>query len=153
MVVTRVQLEQVLQADSRAAYLAARDFTAYRGLMPNVLTLHVSERGPADQVSAWEVVYAGQVVRWTEHDQFDDEHLTIRSRLLESPFWTHFSVDCTFAPEAGATRVRAEIQLQPLRYAEVVGPIARSMIRRNFETLLGRLAERVQRAAEAAPAG
>lgn len=138
-----VVVEQVVPGKAEAVYRAARDFVGIGQLMPNVVALTVLEGGGDSQVSEWEVAYTGQIVRWRQRDEFDDEHLVIRSRLAGNSFWKEYALECTFVPEAGTTRVRLHIRLQPFGFAQMLEPVARVLIRHNFETLLARLGERV----------
>ena len=133
-----VEVNEHLQVPAARVWDLVRDVEAYPRLMKPVRSLRVLEEGPNWVVTAWEVQLRGSILKWTEHEERDDERRRLTYRQIEGDmeqfdgYWqvTELSPETTEA----LLIVRFEIGIPMLR--EMLDPVAVRAIRENSRLML-----------------
>lgn len=136
-----------VHAPREEVYRLAKNVPAIADYAEPVRSIRVVEEGPGYLVTAWEVLFQGRLLRWTERDEFDDESCTIRYRQISGDL-AKFEGDWTFTETDGVTRVtlRVDFDLGIPMLAALLNPVATALTRRSSEAIV----RAVRRQAEAA---
>lgn len=138
-----VEVNEQLEVPADRVWELVRDVEAYPRLMEPVRSLRVLEEGPDWVVTAWEVELKGSILKWTEHEQRDEERRRLTYHQIEGDleqfdgYWqvTELSAEVTEA----ILIVRFEIGIPMLR--EMLDPVAERAIRENSRLMLRSLGQ------------
>ena len=133
-----VEVNEQLEVPAERVWGLVRDVEAYPRLMEPVRSLQVLEEGPDWVVTAWEVELKGSILKWTEHEQRDEERRRLTYHQIEGDleqfdgYWqvTELTPEVTEA----ILIVRFEIGIPMLR--EMLDPVAERAIRENSRLML-----------------
>lgn len=133
-----VEVNERLHVPAARVWDLVRDVEAYPRLMEPVRSLKVLDEGPNWVVTAWEVELKGSILKWTEHEERDDERRRLTYRQIEGDldqfdgYWqvTELSPELTEA----VLVVRFEIGIPILR--DMLDPVAGKAIRENSRLML-----------------
>lgn len=133
-----VEVNEQLEVPADRVWELVRDVEAYPRLMEPVRSLEVLEEGPDWVVTAWEVELKGSILKWTEHEQRDEERRRLTYHQIEGDlerFDGYWQVTA-LTPEVteAILIVRFEIGIPMLR--EMLDPVAERAIRENSRLML-----------------
>ena len=141
----------LIQAPLETVYALAKDPEAFPTFMPDVESVHVTERSAdgARTVTDWVGVASDfkLKVRWTEEDTWDDAAHTCRFALIKGDYSAYGGL-WTFTEEGGQTRFASALDYEldiPL-----IGPLLKKVVARLMQDNTQRLLEAIKTRAEAA---
>jgi coenzyme Q-binding protein COQ10 len=141
-----IEVTRHIAGPPEAAYGLAKDMEAYPQFMDAVVSLQVVERRPdGSTVTAWAARFQGKILRWTEHDVFDDQRCHIAYRQVQGDL-KRFEGEWRFVPDEGGTRVTLTVDFDlgiPM-FASLLDPVAKLIVRRNCEAMLTAIQRQVE---------
>ena len=145
-----IENEVLVNASLDKVYTLAKDVESFPAFMPDVESIHVSERSPDGQrtVTDWVGVASDfkLKVRWTEEDIWDDAAHTCRFTQVKGDYQQYGGL-WTFSQEAdGKTRFTSAIDYNldiPL-----IGPLLKSLVAKLMRDNTQRILDAIKRRAE-----
>lgn len=126
------------------AYALGSEMESYPQFMDAVKSLKILERNGNVQKTAWGALFQGKMLHWIEEDIFDDVAHTITYRQLEGDL-KKFEGMWRFVPEGDGTRISLSVEADlgiPM-LAGLLDPVARLITKRNCESMLKGIKERL----------
>jgi ribosome-associated toxin RatA of RatAB toxin-antitoxin module len=140
-----VEVTETVVAPRARVYEVCCDMESFPRFMPDVKGVKTLERGPGFTVTEWDTRVKGRPFKWTERDTFDAVNHHIDFKLVKGDikrfdgFWQLDEV-------AGGTKVTLVLEFDfgvPM-LAALLDPVARLLIKGNFQKMLSGLKEQLE---------
>jgi len=134
-----------IQGNREDVYELAKDMERYPEYMPDVKTVKVVERNDNKTVTDWETTVEEIPICWKEVDEFDDENLCIKYKLIEGDL-DKFEGEWIFESEGDQTKVTLTVDFDfgMPTLAELIGPVLEMKVRENSMMMLEAMKKKVE---------
>ncbi|MDI3256502.1 MAG: SRPBCC family protein [Kyrpidia sp.] len=149
-----VRVREAFAGSWRDVFEQVGDFENYPGLVPDLTSVKVVDRGPDWTVSRWEARVGGTRMAWTERDRWltSDGSGQILFEQVEgdlkrfSGYW-----QVSAQGEGAVAEFLCEFEIGPSGLAVMLHPVAQVKLRQSMAGLLRNLKDRMEVAADGAP--
>jgi len=140
-----VETSIIIKGDKKAVYEVAKDMEQFPEFMPDVESVRIVQRTEKGTITEWTSNIDGAPINWKELDEFDDERLCIRYKLIEGDL-DKFEGEWTFSevPEGTYVKLTINYDLGIPELEEIVGPILKEKVLRNAQKMLEAIKEKVE---------
>ena len=137
-----VEVTRVVEAQPAAVYEALSDMESFPRFMENVNSVEVVRREGNSTDSQWHVTLQGAPFRWVESDEFlaDEGRITYKQISGDlKKFEGEWRIEA--APEGASVTLTTDFEFGMPMIASLFNPVAKLILRRNAEAMLGALQE------------
>ncbi len=141
----RIDASVVIAAPLAEVYARAKAVEDFPQFMPDLETVEILERWNGNTLSRWVGLMQGRKIRWVEEDLWDDHGHRCTFRQREGDF-TRYEGTWRFEVTPDGTRATVEVEFEldlPLAGA-LISNVLRSLMRKNVESMLGALKNRIE---------
>jgi ribosome-associated toxin RatA of RatAB toxin-antitoxin module len=141
--VTRLTLCRRLRATVERSYGIVVDIERFPEFMDNVTSVKILSSEAARKVVAWEMMIDDAPLDWVEEVRYDAERCCVDFRALEGVF-ERFDGRWQVLPDPMGSRVELnlEYEIGLPEIEDVIGPILKTRLRANLESMIACLNER-----------
>jgi ribosome-associated toxin RatA of RatAB toxin-antitoxin module len=141
--VTRLTLCRQLQAPVQRSYGIVVDIERFPEFMDNVTSVKILSSDSARKVVAWEMMIDDAPLDWVEEVRYDAERCCVDFRAIEGVF-ERFDGRWQVLPDPMGSRVELDLEYEiglP-EIEDVIGPILKTRLEANLESMIASLNER-----------
>ncbi len=141
----RIDASVVIAAPLAEVYARAKAVEDFPQFMPDLETVEILERWNGNTLSRWVGLMQGRKIRWVEEDLWDDHGHRCTFRQREGDF-TRYEGTWRFevTPDGTRTTVEVEFELDLPLAGALISNVLRSLMRKNVESMLGALKNRIE---------
>lgn len=144
-----VEVALAVQATARDIYQIIKEMEKYPQFMQDLESVTVLERQDNSTVTHWVSRVDGRVIRWTEKDVFDDEHMYITYKQIEGDL-SKMQGEWILTPLESGTEIKLTVDFEfgiPM-IAGLLNPILKKKVRTNSENMLQAIRQRLEQSAQ-----
>ncbi|MDI6891439.1 MAG: aromatase/cyclase [Actinomycetota bacterium] len=140
-----VETSIVIKGDRGDVYRLARDMERYPKFMRDVKSVKVIKRDGNATITEWETDVEDVSISWREREEFDDENMRIKYRLIEGDL-DKFEGEWIFKelPDGTEIILTVDFDFGMPTLAELIGPVLEMKVKENSRMMLEGIKERIE---------
>lgn len=140
-----VETSIVIKGDRGDVYRLARDMERYPEFMRDVKSVKVIKRDGNATITEWETDVEDVSISWREREEFDDENMRIKYRLIEGDL-DKFEGEWIFKelPDGTEIILTVDFDFGMPTLAELIGPVLEMKVKENSRMMLEGIKERIE---------
>lgn len=140
-----VESQIFIKGNPEEIYKISRNMEKFPEYMRDVEEVNVLEQNGNSTITEWVTNIEGTPIIWTEEDDFDDENLKIRYKLIEGDL-EKFEGEWNFLEKDGVCLVvlGVDYDFGMPSLTELIGPTLETKVRENSEMMLEGMKKKIE---------